>query len=293
MATTVPTCTIDMVTPEMAKQWLGLNHRNRRLAEPQVRRIAGAIQRDEWMVSTDAIGLDVDGGVVNGQHRLTAIIETDTSVPMLVLRNVDPNIIRVIDQGTGRNFTQLLRMDGRYTDEGVIALAIEWLHRVINDLEVKVPTALKPTTPQLLDLFEKHPNITRSTDIAKEVGKLGLNKNIAAALHYLCATVDQDGADRFFERLATGLEVEDGDPAYALREKVIANAKKTQLLQAKPFMVGAWTIKAWEANRRGETVVARNLNWVPSSRPSGQYPKVSDVPWMVTEVAEAEDGLEA
>lgn len=285
---TVPTCTIEIITPEIAKQWLGVNHINRRLIESQVRRVAGAIQRGEWMISTDAIGLDVDGGVVNGQHRLTAVIETDTAVPMLVVRNVDPNIIKVIDQGMGRSFTQLLQMDGRYTDAGLIAGGVQWLYRVTHDLEEIMPTALKPTTPQLQDLLEKHPNITRSTPFAKELRKLGLAGNIAVALHYQCASVDPEAADNFFDRLVTGLDVEDGDPVYALREKIIANAKKDKL-KADANVVGAWTIKAWEASRRGDIVVARNLSWIKSGKTGGKYPKVTGVPWMAAEQTDAEE----
>lgn len=286
--TAVPSCAIETVTPEIAKQWLGINHRNRRLAEPQVRRLAGALERGEWMVSTDAIGLDSDGGVVNGQHRLQMVIETDTAVEMLVLRNCDPNVIRVIDQGMGRNFTQLLQMDGRYTNAGVIAGGIEWLYRVINDLEMKVPAAFKPTTPQLLELFEQHEKIVGSIDAALEVAKLGINRNIAAGIHYMCASVDPDATEDFFDRLATGLDVTDIDPVYALREKINNNAKKEGRQKESAPVVGAWIIKAWEATRRGEPMVARTLKFVHTGSRAEAYPKISDVPWMPQAIEESD-----
>lgn len=276
--TATPTCAIELVTPEMAKEWLGKNHRNRKLADPVVRRLSGAVERGEWMVSTDAIGLDADGGVVNGQHRLQTIIETDTPLTMLVVRNVDPDVIKVIDQGVGRNFVQLLQMDGRYTNAPVIDGAVKWIYRTINGFEKTEPTAYKPTTIQLLDLFEQHPNIVGSIDPALEVSKVGVNRGIAGGIHYQCASVDPDAADDFFDRLASGLDVEDGDPVYALREKVLANAKRENKEPAT--VVGAWVIKAWEATRRGDTMLLRNLKWVHTGSRAEPYPKISDVPWM-------------
>lgn len=284
-----PTCAIELVTPEMAKDWLGKNHRNRKLADAVVRRLAGALGRGEWMISTDAIGLDSDGGVVNGQHRLQMIIETGVAVEMLVLRNVDPNIIRVIDQGVGRNFVQLLQMDGRYTNAPVIDGGMKWLYKTINGFEKTEPTAYKATTPQLLDLFEKHPNIVGSIDPALEVSKVGIQRGVAAGIHYQCASVDPDAAGDFFDRLASGLDVEDGDPVYALREKILANAKKERGKESAAA-VGAWIIKAWEATQRGETLLVRNLRWVSTGSRAEAYPKVSNVPWMIDEEpAETED----
>lgn len=283
-----PTCSIERVTPEMAKQWLGMNHRNRKLSDAVVRRLAGALGRGEWMISTDAIGLDSDDGVVNGQHRLQMVIETGQPVDMLVLRNVDPNIIRVIDQGVSRSFTQLLQMDGRYTNEATISGGVEWIYKVINDLEKTCPTALKPTVPQLLELFEAHPSITESVNAALEVAKLGFNRSIATGLHYLMASVDPDAADEFFDRLATGLDVSEGDPVYVVREMIIANAKKEKGKEPT-YVVAAWIVKAWEATRNGEVSSVRTIKWVHTGSRAKPYPKVSDVPWMTEAVEAAEE----
>lgn len=282
-----PTCAIELVTPAMAKDWLGKNHRNRKLADAVVRRLAGALGRGEWMISTDAIGLDSDGGVVNGQHRLQMVIESDTPVEMLVLRNVDPDVIKVIDQGVGRNFVQLLQMDGRYTNAPVIDGGIKWLYRTINGFEKTEPTAYKATTLQLLELFEQHPNIVGSVDPALEVSRVGIQRGIAAGIHYQCASVDPDAAGDFFDRLANGLDVEDGDPVYTLREKILANAKKEKKEPAN--VVGAWIIMAWEATLRGDTLLARNLRWVHTGSKAEAYPRVSNVPWMVDETVAPEE----
>lgn len=281
-----PNCEIVRMTQDLAKELLGRNHKNRKLSEAQVQRLGGAVSRGEWMISTDAIGIDSDGGVVNGQHRLQMVVETGVELDMLVLYNVDPNIIRVIDQGMGRSFSQLLQMDGRYVNAPIIAGAIEWLYKTINGFEKTQPTAFKATTPQLLDLFHQHEEIQSSVTASHEAAKVGISRAVAAGIHYQCASVDPDATAEFFERLATGLDVEDGDPVYALREKIIANQQKKDKEPA--YTVGAWLILAWEATQRGETMLLRNLKWRPAGGSKTMpYPKVSDVPWMAEAAEDA------
>src|SRR6516225_3546597 len=118
-------CAYELVTPEKARAWLDLNHRNRTLSAGSVARLAAAMRRGEWMPdSTDAIGIDLDGGVINGQHRLQAVIESGIEIEMLVVTGVRPEVIKVIDQGRGRTFNQWLAMDGRYTNPSILGGAV-------------------------------------------------------------------------------------------------------------------------------------------------------------------------
>lgn len=270
-------CDIEEIDPDTAKQWLGVNHKNRGLQIPTVDRLKGIIARGEWMEdSTDGIGLDVDGGVVNGQHRLTAIAEGDYPVRALVVRNVRPEVIRVIDQGIPRNLRDILAMTGRYVRCGELASSIATLWNIMHDLEKTVPTALKPTVPQLLEFFEQHPHLTDSVEAAA-ITNLGLNglPRKAAAYHYLMATIDPDATDDFFSKLETGLEVEAGEPVGALREKILANMAATKPESAPTIL--AWLVKAWEATRAGEELTKRNLKWNPRGARAEDYPKVSGV----------------
>lgn len=286
-----PTCAIETITPEMAKQWLDVNHRNRKLSDPVVRRLAGVIRRGEWMSSsTDGLGLDVDGGVVNGQHRLTAIIEADQPVRMLVVRNVDREVIKVIDQGLHRNFAQLLQMDGRWPNPAILAGAVEWLFRMIHDFERSIPMDQKPSVPQLLDVFSEHQRLVGSLDAALEVWKrFKVDRNMLVAYHYTMASVDPDLADSFYDRLASGLDIEEGQPVHALRERYIAELTKPDGKKEPKYVMAAWLIKAWEATRHDVTLVKRQLNFVKSGSRAEDFPKVTDVPWLPLEGPEQQE----
>jgi hypothetical protein len=281
-------CEIEEISPDQAKLWLGKNHQNRRLSSPVVDHLKGIIARGEWMEDcTDGIGLDIDEGVVNGQHRLTAIAESDRTVRALVLRNVRPEVIKVIDQGRGRTFTQLLAMEGRYPHPQVVAPAIEWLYRMNNGFEQTMPTAVKPTIPQLLDLLAEHPKIVNSVEPAHEVYRRVQcpTKAMLCAYHYAMASVDPDEADKFFEDLASGVDLTERSPVYALRERYLKENGKDPSRKAKNYVLAAWLVKAWEATTEGLEWTEKQVYWVGSGRRGEPYPKVSDLPWDVVDSA--------
>jgi hypothetical protein len=283
-----PSCAIEEITPEIAKQWLDVNHRNRKLNEPTIRRLANAIRRGEWMPDcTDGIGLDTDNGVINGQHRLNAIIEADTPVQALVVRNVRPEVIKVIDMGLHRNFGQILQMDGRYPTPQTLAAAVDWIYRITHGFEQSLPTEAKPTVPQEIEVFEAHPGLVGSLDAGLAVwSKTRVQRPMLVAFHYTMASVDPDLADDFFGRLANGLDHEGDTPVHILREKYLAELTKPDSKRERIYVLAAWLVKAWEATRNGEMMTRSTLRWVHTGSRAQAFPKVSDVPWLPQEAEE-------
>ena len=271
-------CAIEEITPAKAKQMLAINHANRRLIDSGVERLQGVITRGEWMEdSTDGIGLDVDGGVVNGQHRLTAIANGTSTVRALVVRNVRPEVIKVIDQGLPRNLTQILQMTGKYEFCSDLSGAISWLWRIFTDSEKSQPVAQRPSVPQLLEFFGQHPHLVDSVRVAVDTNRSakGFQTSGLAAFHYVMATVDDVAADEFFSKLETGAEISPGDPVHSLREKALANAIATK--RESPVVVLAWLVKAWEAEREGKALQKANLRWKSSGARAEDFPKVGGI----------------
>ncbi len=273
-----PTCAFEEITPDIAKQMLGVNHANRRLIDSGVERLKGILERGEWMSdSTDAIGLDEDGGVVNGQHRLTSIMESGITVTALVVRGVSPDVIKVIDQGQPRNLAQILQMSGKYEYASDLAGAIQNLWRISNDYEKTMPVAQKPTVPQLLEFFEVHPHLVDSTRTSVDVAKVlkGLSRGWLMPYHYIMSTVDPEAADEFFSKLESGAEIQPGDPVHALREKIFANASATK--PESTVVVAGWLVKAWEADRAGKSLTKQTLKYLYTGARAEDFPKVSNI----------------
>ena len=97
---TNPTVTIERVTPTQAKQWLQGNVDNRKLRETRVVFFTRLLQEDEWELTGDAIVFADQGILINGQHRLTAVVVSKVPAQFLVLRGVPSKTQEVMDQRT-------------------------------------------------------------------------------------------------------------------------------------------------------------------------------------------------
>ena len=71
------------VTPEMAARWLSNNPHNRRINEARVNELCEKIRSGKWKPSPPIEVFDT-GRLWNGQHRLTAIVQTGCAVEMRV-----------------------------------------------------------------------------------------------------------------------------------------------------------------------------------------------------------------
>lgn len=92
-----------IVTPEMAQQWLECNKINRPLRASWVSVLAGMINRGEWRTTHQGIALDGNGGLLDGQHRLSAVIAANQPVKMMVTTGLDASMFGVLDRGRARS----------------------------------------------------------------------------------------------------------------------------------------------------------------------------------------------
>ena len=63
------------ITPEIAREMLKKNTNNRPLSKRTLSRYVQLMKNGEWGITTDAIGFDVNGRLINGQHRLNEVVE--------------------------------------------------------------------------------------------------------------------------------------------------------------------------------------------------------------------------
>src|SRR6187200_3300928 len=89
------TTAFERVTPKQAKAWLAESdgHNVRGITHNAVTTYANDMRAGEWQPIPVAICFDKDGMLVNGQHRLAGIVESDTTQMFLVARGVPPEVI--------------------------------------------------------------------------------------------------------------------------------------------------------------------------------------------------------
>ena len=101
------------ITPSMAQRWLeGANTANRRLSMAYAERLAGEIRADRWMLTHEGIAFSPHGVLLDGQHRLQAIVLADKPVTMVVWFNISPKALLAINSGKARSIADTLMLAG-------------------------------------------------------------------------------------------------------------------------------------------------------------------------------------
>lgn len=107
------TTTIETITPDVARKYLEKNLINRKLRRHLVKSLAGDMARGCFILSHQGIAFNTKGHLIDGQHRLNAVVEAGVPVVMSVTRNVDDSVFKVTDIGAKRNIADSLRIDRR------------------------------------------------------------------------------------------------------------------------------------------------------------------------------------
>lgn len=107
------------ITPDMAKAMLEKNmESNRRLNHQTVKRYARIMKAGGWNLTHQGIAFDDKGELIDGQHRLQAIVMANVPITMMVTYGVEhrDGDAFTIDTGTKRTTQNIIQISG-ITDE--------------------------------------------------------------------------------------------------------------------------------------------------------------------------------
>jgi hypothetical protein len=276
------TARIQTVTPKMAEEWLTGNVDNRSLREPRVLQHSQVLQRGEWELTGDCIVFDEDGTLLNGQHRLTAVVVTGIPARFVILRGVPSKAQEVMDTGLSRTLGDQLQRRGvpYYT---YVSGALFWLHRMAYNEATGMAhydsPSNRPSFRQLLSLYEDNKELSEEAGrIGRHVVNLKVRAGATLAIYHRLRQIEDENineeVDLFFDKWVTGTELKASDPIWRLREWCVEDAAKRHTKGRAPdYRYVAYVITAWNKWRAGEQI--RQLKWVytPTTRMSWPVPE--------------------
>lgn len=245
---------VEMITPDYARSVLANQQpdTNRTLRKELVDRIATDITNGQWVVNGESIIFANDNiTVLDGQHRLNAVVKANMPIASLVVRGVDPAAMSTIDTGAKRTNGDHIKMRLKVTDSTTVAASVAWIWRYRNGDMMGGSRTKAPSSQTVLQMLDEEPTIIDSRLIGRRCGKL-IQPGLAAALHYLMALQDKTLADLFFDSLITGENLSMDSPTRVLRERLLKNALSRKK-EPMPYLAFI-TIKAWNALRSGNTL---------------------------------------
>jgi hypothetical protein len=114
VASSLPHNVVLNVTPSMASRWLEGNTHNRSINNGHVDRLVREMKAGRWQLSHQGIAFSPSGRLLDGQHRLWAIVMSGVTVPVRVFFNESPQAIETYDGGITRSTSDRMSLGGRF-----------------------------------------------------------------------------------------------------------------------------------------------------------------------------------
>ena len=243
------------ITPEMAKELLERNTRNRPLGEGRAKKIAEAIKRGEWAVNGDTIRISSTGVILDGQHRLKAILLSGVAVQTLVVTGLQDDVFETIDVGrASRSTSDVMAIKGEKNYTILAAMTRMYFIWKKSGNPVHGNPEYSPTTAQQLELIEDR-SFSRVVDESERLGwcRKNMTPTISAFCLYIFYEANKEIASEFFHKLNSGSGLPDGSPILLLRDRLSESKSDKMQKMDKAYMI-ALVFKAFKLYRDGAFV---------------------------------------
>lgn len=117
---------IEVITPDIAKEYLKCNKFNRRVSRPTVNKYKTELLNGNFEYNGESIIFCEDGSLFDGQHRLLACVETGIPFESVVSRGVNQDRLHTIDSGKSRNASDSFYMHNIKNATNMAALASKY-----------------------------------------------------------------------------------------------------------------------------------------------------------------------
>jgi hypothetical protein len=258
---------IVLVTPAQASSWLAANTGNRHVRPTVVTRYARDMAAGSGELNGETVKIASTGRILDGQHRLLAVVESGVAVQMFVVTGLPETVQETVDRGLPRNIADALRLRG---EVNVILLAGAIAQAIVAKSPRPSQNEFWPSTKEAMAYLDEHPQIRESCNRGELLRKaIAYPATTGAALHHLFAELDEEDADEFVKALAEGADLAEDSPILRLREIMIREMSAPRRMAR--LRLQALTIKAWNAWRRGTPVLL--LKWKTGGSKPETFPR--------------------
>jgi len=254
----------ETITPSYAQELLKNNTLNRTPKKQHIDNLAYQMANGQWLYNGETIVIAKDGRILDGQHRLMAIVKSNVTIESEIVREVEGNVMHTIDSGMARTGGDSLKLLGY--ERGVILAKIS---RSILQFRKKNVIAHTTDRKQLISnadiiaVIEKEHNIvdaiinSRAEHYYNKSGRLMTISEITL-FWYIFKDIDEDKAFEFLNKLFIGINVSENDPVLLLRNILISNKMNHNKSISHSYKMKL-IFKAWDRFFRNKTLKKLNI----------------------------------
>ncbi|GAB3643952.1 hypothetical protein [Spirosoma arcticum] len=256
--------TVEDITPELAGEFLTRNQKNRPLNQNHIAFLAAQMRAGAWQFSGDPIRFSTSGRLLDGQHRLSAIIASGTTQKTMVIWDLPEESFHVMDTGRMRMAADVLDIadvpnarKAASTVRMIIAYQRGHISATLKNQGRVSHTAV--THGEILEFVKQtdvQPYLLRAMTWYKE-WRVFTGSEYGFIYYTLCQ-IDCPAAEQFLTSLASGANLPIDSPVFVLRKKL--EQYKLNKVSCSPSERLALTFKAWNLYRKGAPVKMLTYN---------------------------------
>lgn len=236
-----------LVTPELATKYLSSNQGNRKISERQVNFYYKQMISGDWGSTGDTIKISSDGLLLDGQHRLKALIRYDKPLEMFIAEGVDPALFPMIDTGKSRTASDVLSSNGvgRPTN---MASAAKYILLYDNDQMNRAHNKdVAPSHKKILQFVQDHPELEPIVGYACQVNKKFkfMPPHMLATLYWIISKKNPIKADEFMIQYGSGVGLSEDSPVRLLRDRLMKDGlqrKKLPVRDKAALFIMCWNL---------------------------------------------------
>lgn len=252
-----PTFAVEAVTPEIARRWLAeCNVHNRSIRDDVVDAYARDMSSGAWQLTGEAIKFGLDGSLLDGQHRLAAIVKSGRPIKMTVVRGIAASSQFVMDTGAKRTASDAIALNGGANV--VVTAASARIALLVNAVECGElsPSRIDRgtvTTSEVLAFIDTNPDIVESAAFASKLARrTDIPPAMVAYSHWRFTRINPAAADAFWIAAADKVGLSSGDPVIALTNRFAEARRNREKLTRSVQM--SLIFRAWNARRSHKTM---------------------------------------
>ena len=204
---------IETIDPVRAAEYLVHNTGNRRISRAHVESIARDLAQGRWMFNAQPICFAHGGRLLNGQHRLQAVILADRAIEVPVVRGLNEAAYATYDNQAKRRAEVGDQLDSFGDQALAYAMAnLLWRH----ERKTLSTRNAKATAAEIQEIVNRHPRLLMLRSFARKLACFGR----ASVIGYAAYVMERDDAalaPLFLAALETGADQRPGHPILALR----------------------------------------------------------------------------
>jgi len=248
-----PKMRVMQVTPDIARAWLQRNTGNRPFRRANANKVLNDIKRGGWKMTGDAIRFSKSGKLIDGQHRLTAVVESGITVETLVISGLDDEIFDVIDTGAKRGKSDVVAIEfdlGADMSRLVSSAAGMALHYERGFYSFRDGFE----NHEVLSYLRSNPALIFAAQHVRErvPHESPAPKSIAAMFWFFASRLDPLRADRFLERFMVGAVDGADDNLLHMRNALFSARAARRPIQTREII--GRLIKIWNSERKGKPI---------------------------------------